>query len=157
MEGKTVEQSKVIVGSLMQPAQANISGNVHGGEIMKLMDIAGGIVVRRHARTNAVTARVDILEFHEPIHIGNYVKCVGQLTFVGISSMEVLITVTVEDLSIDGPPKTALTGYFTFVSLDKEGKPAPVPPLTISNEDEARRFEEGKQRYLKYKASKKNA
>lgn len=156
MNSKTVEQSKVIVGSLMQPAEANIAGNVHGGEIMKLMDNAGGIVARRHARTNVVTARVDILEFHQPIHIGNYVKCVGQLTFVGKSSMEVLLTVTVEDLSKEEEPKTALTGYFTFVSIDENGKSTPVPPLEICNEEEARRFEEGKQRYLKYKESKKN-
>lgn len=155
MNSKTVEQSKVIVGSLMQPAQANIAGNVHGGEVMKLMDNAGGIVARRHARTNVVTARVDILEFHQPIHIGNYVKCVGQLTFVGKSSMEVLLTVTVEDLSKEEAPKTALTGYFTFVSIDENGKPVPVPTLEICNEEEARRYEEGKQRYLKYKDSKK--
>lgn len=156
MNGKTVEQSKVIVGSLMQPAQANIAGNVHGGEVMKLMDNAGGIVARRHARTNVVTARVDILEFHQPIHIGNYVKCVGELTFVGKSSMEVLLTVTVEDLSKEEAPKKALTGYFTFVSLDENGKPAPVPPLEICNEEEERRFEEGKKRYLKYKQYKKD-
>lgn len=155
MNSKTVEQSKVIVGSLMQPAQANIAGNVHGGEVMKLMDNAGGIVARRHARTNVVTARVDILEFHQPIHIGNYVKCVGQLTFVGKSSMEVLLTVTVEDLSKEEAPKTSLTGYFTFVSIDENGKPVPVPTLEICNEEEARRYEEGKQRYLKYKDSKK--
>lgn len=140
----------------MQPPQANALGNVHGGEIMKLMDNAGGIVVARHARTTVVTARVDILEFHQPIHIGNYVKCVGELTFVGTSSMEVLLTVTVEDLKKDEPPKIALTGYFTYVAIDKDGKAIPVPPLEITNEEEARRFEEGKQRYLKYKESRKN-
>lgn len=155
MKSKTVEQSKVILGNLMQPAQANIAGNVHGGEIMKLMDNAGGIVARKHARSNIVTARVDILEFHQPIHIGNYVKCVGQLTFVGTSSMEVLITVTVEDLSEEEEPRVALTGYFTFVALDKNGKPITVPRLEITNEEEAKRFEEGKQRYLLYKRSKK--
>lgn len=154
---KKVEQSKVVVGSLMQPEHANVYGNVHGGEIMKLMDNAGGIVARRHCRTNVVTARVDSLEFHLPIHLGNYVKCVCQLTFVGNSSMEVAITVMVEDLKAEAPPKVALTGYFTYVAIDDSGKPTKVPELEITSEEEARQFEEGRQRYLKYKEKRKNS
>lgn len=157
IKGKTVDQSKVVVGSLMQPEHANISGNVHGGEIMKLMDNAGGIVAARHARSNVVTARVDSLEFHLPIHIGNYVKCVCQLTYVGTSSMEVKVTVMVEDLDVEEPPKVALTGYFTYVAIDENGKAVQVTKLEITNEEEARLFEEGKQRYLKYKEQRKNS
>lgn len=141
----------------MQPEHANISGNVHGGEIMKLMDNAGGIVAARHARSNVVTARVDSLEFHLPIHIGNYVKCVCQLTYVGTSSMEVKVTVMVEDLDVEEPPRVALTGYFTYVAIDENGKAVQVTKLEISNEEEARLFEEGKQRYLKYKEQRKNS
>ena len=154
---KTVEQSKVVMGSLMQPEHTNIAGNAHGGEIMKLMDNAGGIVAKRHCRNNVVTARVDSLEFHLPIHLGNYVKCVCQLTFVGNSSMEVAITVMVEDLKVDAPPKVALTGYFTYVALDDSGKPAKVPELVLSSEEEIKMFEEGRKRYLKYKEARKNS
>ena len=141
----------------MQPEHANIAGNVHGGEIMKLMDNAGGIVAARHSRSLVVTARADSLEFHLPIHIGNYVKCICQLTFVGNSSMEVAIKVLVEDLKVESPPRVALTGYFTYVAIDNEGKPIQVPQLEISNEEEANLFEEGKQRYLKYKEARKNS
>lgn len=123
---------------------------------MKLMDSAGGVVARRHARTNAVTARVDKLEFHHPIHVGNVVTCYGKLTFVGKSSMEVSVTVTVEDVSKDEPAKTALTVYFTFVSIDDRGKSLQVPPLELANEEERRLFEEGRQRYLAYKQLGKN-
>lgn len=157
IKGKTVEETKVVVGSLMQPEHANISGNVHGGEVMKLMDNAGGIAAARHSRSNVVTARADSLEFHLPIHIGNYLSCVCQLTFVGNSSMEVAITVMIEDLKIESTPKVALTGYFTYVAIDENGKPRQVPHLEISNEEEAKLFEEGKQRYLKYKEARKNS
>lgn len=153
---KTVEQSKVTVGSLMQPVHANTLGNVHGGEIMKLMDNAGAIVAMRHSREKVVTARADALEFRTPAHIGNYVTCSCQLTFVGNTSMEVAITVMIEDLKVESPPKVALTGYFTYVAIDNEGKPIKVPQLKISNEEEAKSFEEGKRRYLKYKESKRN-
>lgn len=145
---KTVEQSKVSIGSLMQPDQANLAGNVHGGEIMKLMDNAAGIVAYRHARTSVVTARVDELEFHLPVHIGNLVTCNAQLTFVGNRSMEVLVTVLVEDLTKEEPTKLALTAYFTMVALDSSGTPTPVPPLEITNEEERRHFEAGQKRYL---------
>ncbi|HBC96441.1 MAG TPA: acyl-CoA thioesterase [Clostridium sp.] len=156
MNCKTVKQSKVIVGSLMQPVHANTLGNIHGGEIMKLMDNAGAIVAMRHSREKVVTARADGLEFRTPVHVGNYVTCSCQLTFVGNTSMEVAITVMIEDLKVESPPIVALTGYFTYVAIDSWGKPIKVPKLEISNEEEAKLFEEGKQRYLKYKELKKN-
>lgn len=156
MEQKTVEQTKLIVGSLMQPEHANIAGNVHGGEIMKIMDNAAGMVAERHSRSNVVTVRVDELEFHLPIHIGNYVNCIGQLTFVGSSSMEILVTVMVEDLRSDEPPKVALTGYFTYVAIDDNGKPRPVPKLILKNDEEKRLFEEGKKRHFDYKTKLKS-
>ena len=148
---KTAEQSKVSIGNLMHLEQANMNGNVHGGEIMKFMDNAAGIVAGRHARANVVTARVESLEFHCPIHIGNLVTCLGQLSFVGNSSMEVFIKVLVEDLTKEESPKIASTALFTMVAVDKNGQPLSVPPLEITNEEERKLFEEGKKRYLAYK------
>lgn len=49
------------------PHQANVAGNIHGGEIIKLMDSTAYATARRYARTNVVTARVDEVEFHLPI------------------------------------------------------------------------------------------
>lgn len=135
----------------MQPEQANSVGRVHGGEIIKLMDNAAGIVAMRHARTTCVTARVDKLEFHLPINVGNLVTCIGQLTFVGKSSMEVLVTVFVEDLSKDEEAKIALTGFFTMVALGKSEAATTVPPLEITTDEERKFFEEGQHRYLEYK------
>lgn len=139
----------------MLPENANLNGNVHGGVIMKMMDNTAGIVARKHARTNVVTARVDMLEFHHPIHIGNLVTCKGNLIYVGNSSMEVLVTVFVEDLNKEEDnQKRALTGYFTMVALDDEGKPTKVPSLDTASEEEKRLFNEGKKRYLEYKQKK---
>ncbi|AET68739.1 acyl-CoA hydrolase [Desulfosporosinus orientis DSM 765] len=156
MEGKTVKYSQVIMSNVMLPQHANPFGNVHGGEIMKLMDSAAGVAAQRHARTNVVTARVDKLEFHHPIHVGNVVTCYGKLTFVGNSSMEVSVTVTVEDTTKDEPAKTALTSYFTLVSIDDKGKSRQVPPLILENEEERTLFEEGRQRYLATKKARNN-
>lgn len=155
MKSKTVDQSRVIMSNLMMPEHANPAGNVHGGEIMKLMDNAAGVVAQRHARTNIVTARVDALKFHHPIRISNVITCYGHLTFVGKSSMEIAVTVTVEDLSKEEPAKTALTSFFTFVALDENGVPQTVPSLEINTEEERRSWEAGQQRYLSYKQEQK--
>ena len=154
LKSKTVDQSKVSVGHLMQPDQANIEGNVHGGEVMKLMDSCAGIVARRHSRRNTVTAMVDELEFMEAIHVGELVTCYGQLTYVGKQSMEVLVTVTVEDLQLSQPPKVALTTYFTMVALDINGDPTAVPELELRTDEERRLYEEGEKRYLRHKRNR---
>ncbi|MBP2649207.1 MAG: acyl-CoA hydrolase [Firmicutes bacterium] len=155
MRSKTVSESKVVMANVMMPQQANPAGNVHGGEIMKLMDTAVGTVAIRHARTNVVTARVDELKFIHPIFVGEVVTCYGELTYVGRTSMEILVTVTVEDLYKEDSTKTALTAFFTLVSLDVNGKPQEVPQLKITTEAERLAFEEGKQRYLEYKKQRK--
>ncbi len=153
MKGKTVADSAVIMAEVMQPNQANPRGNVHGGEIMKLMDNAAYVVAHRHARTNVVTARVDELTFHEPIYVGNLVTCHAYLTFVGRSSMEVAVFVEVEDLYSENSTKKALSAYFTMVALNAGGKTISVSPLELQNEEEQRRYEEGKKRYESHKSS----
>ena len=151
MSAKTVAYSQLTMSLLMLPEHANPVGNVHGGEIMKLMDNTAGVVAQRHARTQVVTLRVDQLEFLHPIRIGNLVTCKTRMTFVGRSSMEVTVEVFVEDLNQDQPARIALTAYFTFVSLDGQGVPQLVPALELVTEEEHRLFEAGRQRYLNYK------
>jgi acyl-CoA hydrolase len=156
MENKTVANSALEMSTVMQPNQANPAGNVHGGEIMKMMDNAAGVVALRHARSNAVTARVDELVFHHPIFVGNLVTCHAFLAFVGRSSMEIIVSVEVEDLYSESPNKCGLTAYFTMVALDAEGKPIQVPGLKLVNDEEHQRFEEGRQRYEANKLRKQS-
>lgn len=155
MNTKTRDQSSVTLSNIMMPEHANPSGNVHGGEIMKLMDNAAGVVAIRHARTNVVTARVDSLKFLQPIRVSNVITCCGQLTFVGKSSMEISVTVTVEDLTKEEPAKTALTSFFTFVALDDNGYPQQVPGLELRTQQERLDWEAGRLRYLSYKEEQK--
>ncbi len=131
-------QNKLIISQVMMPNQTNPSGNIYGGDIMKMMDSAAYAVTRKYARCNVVTARVDELEFHLPILVGDLVTCTAEIVFVGHSSMEVTVNVDVEDLDQEGKPQRALTAYFTMVALDRNSRPKAVPPLIIDSE-EARR------------------
>ena len=151
---KTVAYSRSILSQVMLIDKANSIGNIHGGEIVKMMDSAAAVVAKKHSRKAVVTARIDQLEFHTPINVGDLITCTGEIVFVGRSSMEVRLTVEVEKLKIEAEPKIALMGYFTMVAIDDHGHSVPVPELILETPEEIREFEEGKKRYLEYKKNK---
>ena len=145
-EGRTVKHSAVTMSELILPHQANQLGNAHGGEIMKLMDTAAGVVALRHAHTAVVTARVDGINFYYPIKVGDLVTVNAFLTFVGRSSMEVEVEVITEDI-ISEKITHALTAYFIMVALNDQGKPTEVPHLIVSSEKEKELWERGRRSY----------
>lgn len=145
------KRTKLIMSQVMLPSQANVAGNVHGGEIMKLMDTAAGAVARKYARCNVVTARVDELQFHLPIFVGALVTLTATIAYVGRTSMEVIVTVDVEDLESDTEPKRALSSYFTMVALDRGGRPREVPAFKPETQEEKELYEEIRRRREKQK------
>lgn len=148
MRTKKIAESRSIISNVMQPSQANPNGNVHGGEIMKIMDTCAGVAAMRHCKTNAVTLRVDELIFHCPVYVGQLVVCEAELVYTGRSSMEIRVTVHVDDMTAETPTKTALSAYFTFVALDSHGIPCEVPQLELETEEERVAFEMGRKRHL---------
>ena len=145
---------EVITSQVMLPHQANQAGNVHGGEIMKLMDTAAGAVAVKYAKSNCVTARVDELQFHLPIFVGALVTCTAKVVYVGSSSMEVFVNVEAEDLESNNGPQKALSAYFTMVAMGRNGRPQRVPEYTPVTEEELRLFEEAKARRAHHKSVK---
>lgn len=150
---KQSSDSLIYISEVMMPHQANVAGNIHGGEIIKIMDSAAYASARRYARSNVVTARIDEVEFHLPIMIGDLVTCTAQVVYVGNSSMEVAVTVDVEDLETEGK-KRALSAYFTMVALDKKGRPNQVARLELQTQEEKQAFAEGQRRYEGHKQRK---
>lgn len=149
---KTVAQSQVTLSHVMQPQDANPAGNIHGGVIMKLIDNAAGVVAFRHARSNAVTASIDRLDFHYPVFIGDLLTLKASLNLVGRTSMEIGVRVESENL-ITGKTHHTASAYLTFVALDADGRALSVPPLSCENEDEKRRCREARERAeLRHKA-----
>jgi len=145
MEGKKVRESSVVMAQQMNPQDANPAGNVHGGVIMKLIDTAAGVAAIRHARSNAVTASVDRLDFYHPVFVGDFVTLRASVNFVGRSSMEVGVRVESENV-LTGERLHTSTAYLTYVSLDKNGKPLPLSPLILETETQKRRHGEAKTR-----------
>lgn len=145
MEGKTGRQTSVIMVQPMTPQDANVVGNVHGGVIMKLIDEAAGIVARRHARGNAVTASIDRLDFHHPVYIGDVLTLKASLNLVGRTSMEVGVHVNAEN-PMTGEVRHTASAYVTLVAIGEDRKPMSVPPLILETEEEMRRNREAQVR-----------
>ncbi len=130
---------------LMLPAEANNLGSVFGGVILAEIDRVAYITAARHARAPCVTASFDRVDFIAPVHVGDLVHVDGQVTFVGKTSMEVWIQVSVEPLEAH---RLQLVGdaFVTMVAIDPNGRPIAVPELLVTTDEERLRYEEGRRR-----------
>lgn len=145
LEPKPVSASKTVFSKAMLPSDANPSGNVHGGEIMKLIDECAGAAAGRHARQRVVTARVDELSFLAPVFVGNLVTARAAVNDVGTKSMEVGVRVDAEDV-LTGEVVHVASAYLVYVAIDADGKPAPIPPVLAETDEEQRRMAAAKVR-----------
>ena len=159
-EGRREDRS-VTTTMVMEPQHANTLGNVHGGEIMRLMDTTAAYTANKFAKTFCVTARVDEMQFLRPLHIGDFVTCKGTVVATGKTSIEVRVTVDAEDIHDSDSKGRALEAFFTFVALGEGGHPTPVPPFVPATEREKELHEHVQARRAFYKdrreAAKKRA
>ncbi len=135
---RRVADSQVQMSMLMNPADANPSGDVHGGTIMKLVDTAAGVCAMRHCRTRVVTATMDSMSFLHPVYVGNLVTLCASVNDTGNTSLEIGVRVEAENIGTGEKLHTS-SAYLVFVALDAHGKPTKVPPLLVATEDERRR------------------
>src|SRR6266496_3212865 len=130
LEPKAPRASAVTLSQPMELRHANLMGNVHGGEIMKLIDSAAGIAASRHAGGVVVTASLDQMSFLHPVHVGNVVFVHASVNDVGRTSMEVGVRVEAEDV-VSGRRTHTSSAYLVFVALDEHGRPRPVLLLAV--------------------------
>jgi acyl-CoA hydrolase len=130
---------------IMMPMDANNSGNVFGGAILRLIDEVGSVVALKHARTNVVTASVDRMDFYSPVYIGDMLRLNASINFVHRTSMEVGVRVEAEN-PFTGEVRHTGTSFLTYVGLDRNRKPTPVPALKLENAEDKRRWEEAQER-----------
>jgi acyl-CoA hydrolase len=135
--------SSVTLSQVMDLTHANLMGNVHGGEIMKLIDTAAGIAASRHAGGPVVTASLDQMSFLHPVRVGNVVFVHAAINDVGRTSLEVGVRVEAEDV-VSGERTHTSSAYLVFVALDEHGQPRPVPALAPETDKERRRQAEAK-------------
>lgn len=140
-EARRVSESKADYVEWALPNDANGLGNLLGGKIMHLVDLAGAIAATRHARNVVVTASIDHMNFIHPVRIGQLVRLRSSVNRAFHTSMEVGVKVFVEDL-ISGAQRHISSAYLTFVALGPDGKRVEVPQIIAESEDEKRRYAE---------------
>lgn len=136
MRDSCVEMVEVVL-----PNDTNPLGNILGGRVMHLIDMAGAIAAHRHSRRHVVTASMDELHFLSPIKVGHLILLKSSVNHVARSSMEVGVKVLSENI-LTGEVRHTSTAYLTFVAIDENGKPAAVPRLALETKDERRRWRE---------------
>lgn len=138
MHPRRVKDSQVTISVQTNPGDANPSGDVHGGTIMKLVDTAAGIAATRHCRSRVVTATLDSMSFLHPVHVGDLVTARASVNAVGRTSLEVGVRVESEHVRTGECHHTS-SAYLVFVALDEERNPIAVPPLVVETAEERQR------------------
>ena len=145
LEPRPASVSQSTMTELMMPNMANNLGNVFGGVILSLIDRAAAVAAVRHARAPCVTVAIERVEFREPIHLGELVIAQANVNYVGRTSMEVGVKVWSENL-VTGQRRHTNSCHLTFVAIDGEGHPKPVPQVVPESEREKRWFEHARLR-----------
>jgi acyl-CoA hydrolase len=134
---KTARHSEAILADLMMPHHANglRQPSVFGGVIMSMVDRCAALSAMRHAGGQVTTLSIDRILFKEPIRVGELVEIRSKVVFVGRTSMSVVANVYAENIAT-GERRHTNECWLTFVHLNEQGRPAPVPPLTIETAEE---------------------
>lgn len=143
---RPIAESRSIISQVMLPNDANPMGNVHGGSVMKMVDVAAAVAAMRHCRRQVVTVALDHMSFIEPVYIGDLVTITSEVVYVGRSSMMVYASVEAENPGTGRKVRTSAC-YLTFVALDEHGRIMPVPPVAAQTPEEEELMEAARRLY----------
>jgi acyl-CoA hydrolase len=145
MQGRHPRDSETVMSELMMPQHANIMGDVFGGVVLALADRVAAVAAIRHSHRQCVTVSVDKVDFREPIHVGEVLTAYARVNFAGRTSMEIGVKVLAEN-PLTGHKRHTNSCYLTYVALDENRSPTPVPPILPETPDEKRRYDRAAQR-----------
>ncbi len=125
---KTDPQGDLTLRTVAMPADLNGNGDIFGGWVLSQMDIACGILARERARGRCTTVAVDAMKFIRPVAVGDVLCVYTRIDRVGRTSMAIEVEAWVRR-GVVGEREKVTEAVFTFVAIDEEGTPRPVPVL----------------------------
>lgn len=141
---RRVSESRAVHTEIIMSAHVNGAGRLFGGQLMQWIDVVAGVVARRHAGMDVITASISSLEFKAPAHMNDTVELIGQIIYAGRTSMEVRVDTYVESLS---RRRTHVNrAYLTMVALGEDGLPSPVPALIPETDEDKAEYQAAEQR-----------
>ncbi|UOO81971.1 acyl-CoA thioester hydrolase YciA [Uruburuella testudinis] len=122
-------QGGMLLRTLAMPADTNASGDIFGGWIMSQMDIGGAILAQEIAHGRVVTVAVAQITFFRPVSVGDVVCCYGRCVKVGNTSVQIKVEVWVKKVlhEPESDRQRVTEAVFTFVAVDAQGRPRPIP------------------------------
>ncbi|MCB1519646.1 MAG: acyl-CoA thioester hydrolase YciA [Hyphomicrobiaceae bacterium] len=112
--------------TLAMPADSNANGDIFGGWVLSQMDIAAGITAGQRAQGRVATIAIEAMKFIRPVHVGDVLCVYAKIARTGRTSM----TIELEAWALRnriGQRVKVTEGVFTFVAIDDEGQPRPLP------------------------------
>jgi len=142
---KKVNESRTTMTEMVMPNDTNPLGNLMGGNLMRWMDIVGGICAAKHCESYVVTVSVDHVSFKRPIHVGDVVTLYANVTRAFNTSVEVYVEVFASDIK-GGNPRKCNHAYLTFVALDDDKKPTAIPEVIALTAEQEKLYESAARR-----------
>lgn len=139
-KSKTAKETYSVTTEIVLPNDTNALGNLAGGRLLHWMDVAAAISAHRHCKRVVVTASVNNVSFNQPIKLASIVTLEAKVSRAFATSMEVFIDVWVEDY-VTGEKKKSNEAIYTFVAVDQNGSPLPVPAIVPETEEEKQRYD----------------
>ena len=115
-----------MIRTIAMPADTNPAGDIFGGWLMAQMDLAAGNAAARRARGRCVTIAVDGMAFLSPVHVGDEVSLYARILSIGRTSMKILVEAWRRPRH-DFESIQVTKATFTFVAIDENGRPRPIP------------------------------
>ncbi len=125
-ETRSEPRGELAIRTSPRPADTNARGDIFGGWLLSQMDIAGGLTAQERARGRVATVAIDSMTFHRPVFVGDVLCVYADLVKVGRTSLSYRIEAWV--IRHESRERVKVTeGMFTFVAIDQNGRPRPVP------------------------------
>lgn len=128
MSDEKKPSSEVTLRVAAMPADVNVNGDIFGGWVLAQMDIASGIIAAGRAKGRVTTVAVDAMKFIRPVGVGDVLCVWAWVERVGRSSMAIRIEAWADRFRSDKTEKVT-EAVFTYVAIDEDGKPRPVPEV----------------------------
>ncbi|MBI2625336.1 MAG: acyl-CoA thioesterase [Candidatus Nealsonbacteria bacterium] len=129
----------------VKPTDLNALETIYGGKIVDLIDSLAAIIARRHSGKTCVTASMDSIDFVRPAKSGDLLVLKTAINKVWDTSCEIGVKIFVENQETKARKHLA-SAYLTFVALDENGRPTPMPKIILKTKEEKRRFREAEDR-----------
>lgn len=139
-KAKYVKESQTIMTEMVLPNDTNTLSNLMGGNLMRMIDIAGAICAQKHSNRIVVTASVDNVSFVNPIPLGHVVTLEAKITRAFNTSMEIVVEVFSENIPAGTKNKTN-QAFLTFVAVDQSGRPIEVSEAIPETKEEKELYE----------------